>query len=518
MARQQARSLQRKSAPLKKSATPSHEHSTARAPLGVHPNLLRSALLDPRAARPAAVVRLQRMYGNGAVARASLGLQRQEAASKEAEESERANEEAVGAEEGFDSGDDAKGVSDAELLEDPDVKSIFDVKEPVTLAGETHTLFYELDEGELELGVATKWTNLSLINTRIRQRIIPVSATYKAAWSSVGFNKKRLIGDKKKLSKKQDEIDTFTQPYTGGVRMSTRSLLGVMNKAHRERLLKLQQQYERIRRTVDSDSASYVRACNAFINTAFDEYGPTVGDILAGLAPTHIAAPHATLNVAANTHRYHEGTAADPIPIIWYKPRNQYPTLTVNAYNAAGVQQNFNLAYPDGGTVFDGPPGGNRKQYTFGVHANNRVPGKVSANAYDLRNVKNVITRTRQQELNQIIAGLGFNMNNRDGDHVRDLGFEGTDTDDNFWPLPRDVNQRALIWRRAYRFHFKEASGGGWRLRSATIDGLPGKYFRIKGEENVNIPTESATAAAGSDTNYGAARNIDVNGTNVQEA
>lgn len=118
-----------------------------------------------------------------------------------------------------------------------------------------------------------------------------------------------------------------------------------------------------------------------------------------------------------------------------------------------------------------------------------------------------------------MVAGFGFGMKKRDGDHVRDLGFGGTDTDDNFRPLPRAVNQRALVWRRAYRFHFKERTGaGGWQLRSATIDGLPGKYFRIKGEENADVPTESGKVQAGDDTGYGNARTVDVNGVNVQEA
>ncbi|HKS41726.1 MAG TPA: hypothetical protein VJX74_14020 [Blastocatellia bacterium] len=286
-----------------------------------------------------------------------------------------------------------------------------------------------------------------------------------------------------------------------------------------DKYLRLRELVEEQEVLLQQAAADFQQQARDYINTAFTEHGPDIGDILAHLAPTRTAAPHHALNVAANTYRYHEGTVLDPIPIIWYKPQNQYPNLALNAYDGAGNLQNFNLAYPGGGTVYDRAPGPNRIRYDFGIAGGNQVPGNAVANAFDIRNARQAYTRTTQQELNQVIQNFGFNMNNRDGDHVKDLGFGGLDRIDNFWPLPRAVNQRAMVWRQAYRFHFKEQDNhGNWVLRSGTVNGLPGKYFRIKGEENQDVPAESNGVAAGNNTTYGNAQVVDVNGVNVQEA
>lgn len=110
---------------------------------------------------------MQRAYGNAAVARLAHTLQRLKADA--AEENAHAEEEPVGAEEESDESAEssaAEPVSDAELLEDPEVREMFAEREPVEFRGETHTLYYELVDGELELGVATKWLHLRTITRR----------------------------------------------------------------------------------------------------------------------------------------------------------------------------------------------------------------------------------------------------------------------------------------------------------------------------------------------------------------
>lgn len=190
---------------------------------------------------------------------------------------------------------------------------------------------------------------------------------------------------------------------------------------------------------------------------------------------------------------YHYGTQADPIPIIWYKRPQDYPDITT----AAGT-----VGFP-GPVQISGA-------LTLGVAAGNQPPG------FELQKVAHDSNRAGQQGINAAInaarPGIGavargtpdpLSAGNFDGDHVKDLGFDGADVTNNYWPLDATINRRAFNgYNSAYQVHYRVpgTAGAPDTVRLRAVGGLIGRYFTVKGYLGAGdgpVPAESGTANAG---------------------
>jgi hypothetical protein len=169
---------------------------------------------------------------------------------------------------------------------------------------------------------------------------------------------------------------------------------------------------------------------------------------------------------------YHEGTATDPIPVVWYKDTANYEPITIR-----GVR----YAFPHGPTVT-----GRLGTHTLEVDAANQF-GVGSM----MKNTKKKDSRARQVDINYALTTAGYSMAGKDGDHVRDLGFNGSDVASNYWPLRANVNRRPFLgWRGSYGINYTKFDG---TLATAPITGLEGKTFTIKAfmaAGDANVPHE----------------------------
>lgn len=159
-------------------------------------------------------------------------------------------------------------------------------------------------------------------------------------------------------------------------------------------------------------------------------------------------------------YRYHSGrNAADAIPAIWYKSVDDYDPI---------VTSTGSYAYPNGPDVQ-----GNRGSYSIKVQ--NVTEPKIGQ--VFLRK-KTVNTRNVQADINVGLINAGVNMNGLDGDHVQDLGFEGRDVENNYWPLNRSINQRPFHgWSGLYGINVLNPNTGEGETK--VIDDLYGRYFKI---------------------------------------
>ncbi|MEM9293209.1 MAG: hypothetical protein AAGD01_16120 [Acidobacteriota bacterium] len=194
---------------------------------------------------------------------------------------------------------------------------------------------------------------------------------------------------------------------------------------------------------------------------------------------------------------YARGTSGDPIPITWYKAPGAYPPLTVDK----SVVPRFGAF-----TLVDDQVSG-RRRYRFGVEGSNRPRVGMS-----LRRTAHSSDRSEQRELNQVMnraidrGELEINGDPRarlseaggfDGDHVKDLGYGGLDSIENFWPLDAATNRAALTYNRNYLVNFLDSTG---QARQAPIGVLIGKHFVVEDFYNPlvrGVPEDSGTAAAG---------------------
>jgi hypothetical protein len=191
-------------------------------------------------------------------------------------------------------------------------------------------------------------------------------------------------------------------------------------------------------------------------------------------------------------YHYHTGSITDPIPITWYKAKQDYPELKE-------------------------PLMSGEETFAFGtsIWVNNLKIGVVEKNrpkiGWMIRKVAHQGVRTKQLEINVALRSAGFRVKKNgkfvdlklgdgdgfDGDHVKDLGFGGTDSADNYWPLSSRINRRAYEGYNAhYIVNYRERNA----FKARAIGGLIGKWFRVKAflkAEDGPVPKESNTAPAG---------------------
>lgn len=155
------------------------------------------------------------------------------------------------------------------------------------------------------------------------------------------------------------------------------------------------------------------------------------------------------------------GEQGDPIPIKWYKKPEDYKDINLKG----------NTVTPKGGyeLIYDG------KKYKIGVSDANLI-----SEDYVIRKVRSSQERGNQQILNKALKAEGYDLsvNKEDGDHVKDLGFDGQDVNDNYWPLERKKNQYAFF---SYNPHYEVVYKKDGKVMKAPIGSLIGKHFKVKG-------------------------------------
>ena len=170
---------------------------------------------------------------------------------------------------------------------------------------------------------------------------------------------------------------------------------------------------------------------------------------------------------------YHTGTPGDPIPIMFYKnPEEDYEPIRVRVRGKKKARVESH-DFPHGPTVQ-----GRRGTYSLEVD-----PSRVPAKGETIVNTKQAgdppSIRATQVDINHALAQAGADMTDKDGDHVLDLGFGGTDTADNYWPLKAHINRRPFHgWRALYGINYKDSAGN---LQTAALAALVNKTFKIKG-------------------------------------
>ncbi|MFB8789537.1 MAG: hypothetical protein U7123_11945 [Potamolinea sp.] len=188
--------------------------------------------------------------------------------------------------------------------------------------------------------------------------------------------------------------------------------------------------------------------------------------------------------------KYHTGEKNDPIPLIWYKPETSYKPL-----QPLGWRKDLKpIDFPKGGDV-----GGKQ----FGVDANNLPSNWTKSNP--IKKVLHQSDRGEQKKLNVHLLDNGYKIGNAyklDGDHVKDLGFDGKDEIKNYWPLESDINRRAFHgYNESYVLNYYSVANKKEEPKAKSIGGLIGKYFYVKGYLAAGtVPAESDTEKAGTDT------------------
>lgn len=188
--------------------------------------------------------------------------------------------------------------------------------------------------------------------------------------------------------------------------------------------------------------------------------------------------------------KYHTGEKNDPIPIMWYKPETEYKPL-----QPLDRRKDLKpIGFSKGGDV-----GGKQ----FGVDAKNLPSNWTKSNP--IKKVLHQSDRGEQKKLNIHLLNNGYKIGESyklDGDHVKDLGFDGVDEIQNYWPLKSDINRRAFHgYNENYVLNYYSVDNGKEVPKAKSIGGLIGKYFYVKGYLAAGtVPAESDTAKAGTDT------------------
>jgi hypothetical protein len=182
-------------------------------------------------------------------------------------------------------------------------------------------------------------------------------------------------------------------------------------------------------------------------------------------------------------YRYFTGKSVqEAIPITWYKRPEDYPDLlmpdgTVVRFGDTYTLQARTLPLGFGGqiqlpAVQLGVPDRPRLGWIVRktMHDGDREGQVLLNRALNAHGVQVLVNGTATS--NPLSAWGGY-----DGDHVRDLGFEGVDDPGNYWPLEAHINRRAFTgYNTGYVINYKREDGSH---ASRSIGGLVGHYFRV---------------------------------------
>lgn len=506
---------------VNKAASTSLTHDLARSkPFALGRELppasaLRSGL-DPKTTTPGAALRLQRAVGNRAVARLFHGvIQRQKAASEaEREDGDPVVREAEEVEEVEGAMPEGAPVEvDAATVEEdrqfqPEAL-LAAAREPIQILGELHHIEYREVNGKLVPGIATDWYEVEEIYQAFRRNnVLAANPGILRLRDRVG-NQNRTVEDlQREIRELSARLDTLrygaTQVNSGRPRGQWRAR--PLNDITKKRIARATLERYTKSRALGLAQQELNRRIQAFINAAVNANDTIVAEILGANMPPIVRVTDVINTSAPGTYRYHTGAQGDPIPLTWYKPAAVYQDITVTDHTNPAAPVQVQLSAAANNPVVTDPRG---NAYHFGVNANNFAMGKTWKNT-----PRHNKSRQNQRDLNGVLLSMGHDLsaNHQDGDHVRDLGFEGDDVIDNYWPLDSTTNRLAYMgWRSLYYLNYKvQMRNGNWELEKAPLNSgtLVGKYFRVVAEEASTTPLGNNSEASGSDTGWGAAGTI----------
>jgi hypothetical protein len=290
-----------------------------------------------------------------------------------------------------------------------------------------------------------------------------------------------------------------------------------------------------------ADAAKAFKAYEDQAARARDLAGDTINELWKigeNYLPTHLMPVGAVFRDKPGKHgdptkfTYHTGSDTDPIPITWYKDPADYPRLKVPVHppsvsesgsssemdtGAAGAMSTGEMS---GGAVSveAEPAAPQYREVSFGqpFSVGGFQFGVAGANepreGWLVRKTLHHETREGQKEANNALTAADVRVGSGgggwvddpfrhgfDGDHVKDLGFGGTDRKDNYWPLDSVINRRAFTgYNSGYIVNYL-ADG---TVKARAIGGLVGKWFRVRkflGAADRAIPKESGKDEAGGD-------------------
>ncbi len=364
---------------------------------------------------------------------------------------------------------------------------------PIKVSGEKHTILFKFVAGELVAGICSDFQTVDEIQYELDQVGLQsdrVDRLFGLALLSHNETE-RFLGDHRRaqIALRRARGRRTTDPRRKHLKAGTvtRARKNLIVGIHEDRVAKKR------KRAAD---AAYreSHSIRTYIGAAAILSAITVSTVLGRRMPP-LQLPS---DVGPGDHgqrRYHTGTLADPIPLVFYKLIADYPaTITVNDYSTTPPTP---TAMPFGAfTTVQAPDGG---QHTFGVLAANQpAVGRVWRNTPFHGRERRV-----QRGLNGILLDLGYDLsaNDQDGDHVRDLGFDGLDLPNNYWPLDSTTNRLAFHgWRSQYFLNYKVNQNlGSWNVMKAALNSpyLIGKYFLIKGHSATATPAENNSSLAG---------------------
>jgi hypothetical protein len=349
-------------------------------------------------------------------------------------------------------------------------------REEVKIGTELHHVELRLFSSRLEIGVASEWTNISsIIRTLLEAAERPGTSVYgqKAAINAI-------FEPVKEARDKEDKMSDLHQKAQNERRNIPRvSVKSRKYKENGERRTKAIAKANSARINLTDATYQLTAACKKAIQLAWEAFG----DFLpAHLLPATFVFQDRDFVGDLNVYTYHTGDAIDPIPIMWYKAPDEYPTIEYNK-NTYNYYDQVNI----GGTK-------------FGVTAANNPNSFLS-----LRKLAHNETREGQKRFNELFNNNSVKVGDKsapalvegkyDGDHVKDLGFGGRDQAENYWPLLAHINRRAFNgYNSRYIINYLDGGVG----KSKAIGGMIGKYFVVKGFFKGPVPDESNKPEAGS--------------------
>ncbi len=198
--------------------------------------------------------------------------------------------------------------------------------------------------------------------------------------------------------------------------------------------------------------------------------------------------PHGTVSSVSGTAKTPTGkTRDDPIPMIWYKPVEEYPDAIVlrgkmgDEVIRFGKTKEFEI--PNMDALIGIPGGAALRRYVIGQKIEVGVyPQFIPViNKTIWKRVPSARIGENQPAFRALLKAHGYDMSARgeDVDHVKDLQFEGFDDFPNLWPLKSSVNQRSREFLNQ-KVTYKDDKGNSQVLELGDTK-LLNRFFKIVG-------------------------------------
>jgi hypothetical protein len=209
---------------------------------------------------------------------------------------------------------------------------------------------------------------------------------------------------------------------------------------------------------------------------------------------------------------YHEGrSAADAIPVVWYKRKEDYKSFSAvdypdirerlgrDAFNLHEAQRKASecksklFHYPNGPSLL--LEAATRNRTVVRMTAPATFPFACGAPVVNVKAGQSAeAERGLQTAVREALKRQQADLSELDIDHVKDLGFGGHDKADNLWPLKETINRRPFAgWRTRYGLHYVDRG----TVKAGVIAELQHRYFSAKAFMDFKegpIPKEGGTS------------------------